>query len=167
VNRAMADLLALAFSCDITRVASIQFTGSVGYTVFNTLGHNTGHHDLTHDAGQNDAVDAATIETMRMLAYLGEALAQAPEGAGNVLDNSAIFASSDAASGLTHQVTDMPIVVLGGGGGALAHPGIHHRSDGGNTSDVVLTVAQTVCPELTEIGGGNGLSTTPVATLQG
>lgn len=166
VNRAMADLLALAFSCDITRVASVQFTGSVGYTVFNQLGINMGHHDLTHDAGQNDAVDAATIETMRMLAYLCEQLAAAPEGVGNVLDNSAIFASSDAASGLTHAVTDMPIVVVGGGGGSLVHPGIHHHSEGANTSDILLACAQSVCPELTEIGGENGRSTTPVAALQ-
>jgi Protein of unknown function (DUF1552) len=166
VNRAIADLLALAFSCDITRVASVQFTGSVGYTVFNQLGQNTGHHDLTHDAGQNDAVDAATIETMRMLAQLCERLAETPEGAGNVLDNSVIFASSDASSGLTHAVTDMPIVVVGGGGGALVHPGIHHHSDGANTSDILLTIAQTVCPELTEIGGEGGRSTTPVSALQ-
>jgi Protein of unknown function (DUF1552) len=166
VNRAMSDLLALAFSCDITRVASVQFTGSVGYTVFNQLGINMGHHDLTHDAGQNGAVDAATIETMRMLAYLCERLQATPEGVGNLLDQSVILASSDAASGLTHAVTDMPIVVAGGGGGALAHPGIHHHSEGGNSSDILLTVAQSVCPELTEIGGGSGLSSTPVAALQ-
>jgi hypothetical protein len=165
VNQAMSDLLALAFSCDITRVASVQFTGSVGYTVFNQLGLSTGHHDLTHDAGQNGAVDAATIETMRMLAQLCERLHQTPEGAGNLLDGSAILASSDAASGLTHAVTDMPIVVAGGGGGALVHPGIHHHSDGGNTSDILLALAQSVCPELTEIGSENGYSNTPVGAL--
>lgn len=166
VNRAMADLLALAFSCDITRVASIQFTGSVGYTVFNMLGQNAGHHDLTHDAGQNEAVDASTIYTMQQLAYLCERLMQTPEGAGNLLDSSVIFAGSDASSGLTHAVTDMPIVVAGGGGGALVHPGIHHRSDGGNTSDILLTCARAVCPDIAEIGGGPGRSTTPVAALQ-
>jgi len=166
VNRAMSELLALAFSCDITRVASVQFTGSVGYTVFNQLGLNMGHHDLTHDAGQNAAVDAATIETMRMLAQLCERLQQTPEGALNLLDNSVILASSDASSGLTHAVTDMPIIVAGGGGGALVHPGIHHRTEGANTSDILLTIAQTVCPELTEIGGEQGYSNTPVSALQ-
>lgn len=167
VNVAMADLLALAFSCDITRVASVQFTGSVGYTVFNEIGLNMGHHDLTHDAGQNDAVDAATVETMRMLAQLAERLHATPEGAGNVLDNSVILASSDAASGLTHAVTDMPIVVVGGGGGALAYPGIHHHSDGGNTSDILLACAKSVCPELTEIGSASGYSNTPAPILAG
>lgn len=165
VNRAMSDLLALAFACDITRVASVQFSGSVGYTVFHMLGQSMGHHDMTHEAGQNEAVDASTIETMRMLATLLESLALTPEGAGSLLDNSVVFASSDASSGLTHFVTDMPIVVAGGGGGALTHPGVHIRSDGGNTSDVLLACARTVCPELPEIGGGPGRSTTPVSGL--
>ncbi|MCX4242820.1 DUF1552 domain-containing protein [Paraliomyxa miuraensis] len=166
VNRAMAEVLALAFACDITRVASIQFSGSVGYTVFHMLGQNMGHHDLTHDAGQNEAVDASTIYTMQMLAYLCERLMQTPEGAGNLLDNSVIFAGSDASSGLTHAVTDMPIIVAGRGGGSLTHPGIHHRSDGANTSDILLTCAKAVCPEITGIGGGAGHSSTPVSALQ-
>ncbi len=167
VNQVMADLLALAFACDITRVASVQFSGSVGATVYHMLGQSMGHHDMTHQSGQNEAVDQATIVTMRMLASLLEALAATPEGAGSVLDNSALFASSDASSGLTHAVTDMPIIVAGGGGGGLVHPGIHHRSEGGNTSDILLTCAQTVCPELTAIGGGPGRSTTPVSALRG
>ncbi len=166
VNRAMSDLLALAFACDLTRVASIQFSGSVGFTVFHMLGQSMGHHDLTHDAGQNEAVDASTIFTMQMLAYLCEQLALTPEGAGTLLDNSVIFASSDASSGLTHAITDMPIVVAGGGGGALTHPGVHHRQDGGNASDILLTCARTVCPELPEVGSGPGRSTSPVAALQ-
>ncbi len=165
VNRAMSDLLALAFACDLTRVASVQFSGSVGFNVFHGLGHSMGHHDMSHDAGLNDAMDASTIETMRMLAYLIERLGQTPEGASTVLDNAVIFASSDAASGQSHQVVNMPIVVAGGGGGALVHPGVHLSSPGANTSDVLLSCAQTVCPEITEIGSGSGRSTTPVTGL--
>ncbi|MCA9654276.1 MAG: DUF1552 domain-containing protein [Myxococcales bacterium] len=165
VNRAMSDLLALAFACDITRVASVQFTGSVGYTVYHMLGQSMGHHDMTHDGGLNDAVDAATIETMANLAYLLEALSLTSEGTGNLLDNSVVFASSDASSGLSHSVENMPVVVAGGGGGALAHPGVHLRNDGGNSSDILLSCARTVCPELPQIGGGPGLSTSTVAGL--
>ncbi len=71
VNAALSRLLALAFACDITRVGSIQFTGSVGYTVFNMLGLDRGHHDLTHEAAQNDAVDQATIYTISQFAVFG------------------------------------------------------------------------------------------------
>lgn len=166
VNRAMTDLIVMAFSCDVTRIASVQFTGSVGYTVFNTVGATQGHHDLTHDGGMNDMVDAATIYTMQQLAYLLEALQATPEGAGNLLGNSVLLASSDAASGLTHSTDDMPILVCGGGGGALTHPGIHYHSPSGeNTSDVLLAILKAVVPEATEVGSGNGYSNTPLAAL--
>lgn len=166
VNRAMTDLIVMAFTCDVTRIASVQFTGSVGYTVFNTVGATQGHHDLTHDGGMNDMVDAATIFTMQQLAVLLEALQATPEGAGNLLDNSVLLASSDAASGLTHSTDDMPILVCGGGGGTLTHPGIHYHSPSGeNSSDVLLAILKSVVPEATEVGSGNGYSNTPLAAL--
>jgi hypothetical protein len=166
VNRAMSDLIVMAFKCDVTRVASVQFTGSVGYTVFNTVGATSGHHDLTHDGGMNDMVDATTIFTMQQLAYLLEALQAEPDVGGTLLDNTVLFATSDASSGLTHSTDDMPIVVAGRGGGALTHPGIHYRSPSGeNTSDILLAILKSVVPEATEVGSGNGYSNTPLAAL--
>jgi hypothetical protein len=166
VNQVMSDLLALAFACDITRVASVQFTGSVGYTVFNSIGLSQGHHDLTHDASQNEAVDQATIFTMEQFAVLLEALANTTEGDGNVLDNSCILLSSDASSGLTHSVFDQPCIVAGGGGGMLKNPGVHYRSPSGeNNSDILLACLQTVCPTATSAGGDIGMSTTPCSAI--
>ena len=168
VNRAMSELIALAFTCDVVRVVSVQFTGSVGYTVFNDVGATQGHHDLTHDAGSNEMIDTTTIYTMQQLAVLLEGLAAVPEGAGNVLDNSCLLASSDASSGLTHSVDDMPIIVAGGGGGALTHPGVHYRSDSGeNTTDILMACVQTVAPEVAELGSEEGYSNTPHSALVG
>lgn len=166
VNRAMSDLVALAFACDITRVASIQFTGSVAYTVFNNLGITMGHHDMTHEAAQNENVDAATIFTIEQFAYLLEALMGTPEGDGNLLDNSCALLGSDAASGLTHAVFDQPCIVAGGGGGRLRHPGVHYRSaNGENTSDILLSCLQTIDPAATSAGDDIGVSTTPCAAI--
>jgi hypothetical protein len=162
----MSDLLALAFSCDITRVASVQFTGSVGYTVFSDIGQNMGHHDMTHEAARNDQVDASTIYTMERLAYLLAALRNTPEGNGNLLDNSCVLVSSDCSSGLTHSTFDQPVIVAGAGGGALKYPGVHYRSPNGeNTSDILLACLKSVCPEATEVGGGLGYSNTPASAI--
>lgn len=167
VNQIMSDLLALAFRCDITRVASVQFSGSVGYTVFNTLGQSMGHHSMTHESVENDNVDAATIYTIAQFATLLEALMGSDEGGMNVLDNSCLLLSSDASSGLTHSVFDQPCIVAGGGGGALRTPGIHYRSPSGESnSDILLACLQTVCPEATSAGGGIGMSTTPLSAIQ-
>lgn len=168
VNRAMAELIALAFTCDVVRVVSVQFTGSVGSPVFADVGATMGHHGMTHDAGFNDLIDDTTIYTMQQLAVLLEGLAAVPEGAGNVLDNSCLLASSDASSGLTHSVSDMPIIVAGGGGGSLVHPGVHYRSPSNeNTTDILLACVQTVAPEVTELGSEEGYSNTPTSALVG
>ncbi|MCA9691176.1 MAG: DUF1552 domain-containing protein [Myxococcales bacterium] len=165
VNAIMSDLLALAFECDITRVASIQFTGSVGYTVFHMLGQNKGHHDLTHEAADNDAVNAATVKTVECFAYLLQRLMETPEGDGNLLDNSCVLLGSDCASGLYHNDFDMPCIVAGGGGGRLVHPGIHHNANSANVSDMLLACLQSVAPGATEVGGDNGYSNTPLTAI--
>ncbi|MFO7563267.1 MAG: DUF1552 domain-containing protein [Enhygromyxa sp.] len=166
VNNVMSDLLALAFACDITRIASVQFTGSVGFTVFGDLGQNVGHHDMTHEAHQNEAVDASTIYTIERFAYLLAALRDTPEGASNVLHNSCVLLSSDCSSGLTHSTFDQPVIVAGAGGGALKYPGIHYRSPNGeNTSDILLACLKSVCPEATEVGGSLGYSNTPLSAI--
>lgn len=166
VNAVMSELLAIAFACDITRVASIQFTGSVGYTVFDTIGLSRGHHDLTHDAAENEAVDQATIFTMDQFGVLLQALRDMPEGDGNVLDNSCLLLGSDASAGLTHSVFDQPCIVAGGGGGTLTHPGVHYRSASGeNTADILLSCLQTIDPSATEAGGGIGASSTPCSAI--
>ena len=167
VNTAMSDLVALAFACDVTRIVSIQYTGSVGYTVFSPVGATLGHHDMTHDASFNDMIDDTTVFTMQALAYLLEQIMAVTEGATNALMNSVLYASSDASSGLTHSTDDMPIVVAGGGGGGLVHPGVHYRSGSGeNNSDILLAILQCLVPEATEVGADNGHSTTPCAAIK-
>ena len=166
VNTIMADLLVLAFKCDITRIASYQYTGSVGYTVFHMLGQTMGHHDMTHDTNLNDSVDAATIHTVEAFSYLLQQLKNTPEGDGNLLDNSCLILGSDAASGYTHDVFDQPCIVAGKGGGALKYPGVHYRSPNSeNASNILLSTLQTVCPEASEVGGTLGYSNTPVSQI--
>ena len=166
VNQIMCDLLVEAFRCDITRVASFQYTGSVGYTVFHMLGQTLGHHDLTHDTLYNDSVDAATVHTIEAFGYLLKRLKATPEGDGNLLDQSCLILGSDASSGYTHDVFNQPCIVAGKGGGALKHPGINYASPSKeNTSDILLACLQTVVPEATQVGSDIGLSTTPLSAI--
>lgn len=166
VNAIMVELLAFAFTCDITRVASIQYTGSVGYTVFHMLGQGVGHHDMTHDTNFNDPVNASTIHTVQAFATLLQRLKDTPEGPGNLLDQSCVILGSDASSGYTHDVFNQPCIVAGRGGGVLRHPGIHYRSPSGeNTADILLACLQTVAPGAAQVGSDIGLSTTPLSAI--
>jgi hypothetical protein len=153
----MADMIALGFACDVTRVVSIMYSGSAAEHVFSEIGQNGGNHSLSHE-GENaqNELDASTTKTMEHLGLLLGALSGAPEGGGNLLDQTAILASSDTSDGALHSTDDYPVLVAGGGGGYLKHPGVHVNMDRDNTTKVLLTLARAMGIEATEFGGGNG-----------
>jgi hypothetical protein len=166
-NASMARLVSLALACDQTRVFSYMFSGSVGGTSYPELKISGNHHTLSHDEGGDQPnVQAITLFIMARFAALLEALKGIPEGDGNLLDNCAILASTDTSEGQPHSINNYPILIAGGGGGALVHPGIHIKGNRGNTSDVLLTLLQAMDLPLTEFGKGSGLSKTPVAMLR-
>jgi hypothetical protein len=163
-----ADLLVMAFACDTRQVATVQFTGSVGFTVF--PGAGAGHHDLTHDgsAESQEKVHQATIVTMECFSSMMQKLRNTPEGAGNLLDNSLFLATSDLSEGLTHSVDDYPIVLAGRAGGAMRFPGIHLRGPSllrKNTADVLMTIMRAMGSTRSSIGTGLTASSTPVSEI--
>lgn len=168
VSTVMSDLLAMAFACDLTRVASFQFSGSVGGHCFKFLTPNEARdneHSITHEATQQDKVNQAVIFTMRNFAYTLEALKRTLEGTGNVLDNTVVLCTSDVAEGLDHSISDYPVLLAGKGGGAL-RSGYHFRSGTGrNTSDILLTCLRALGTNATSAGASSGLSTTPITEL--
>jgi hypothetical protein len=166
VNEAMANLIATSLACDQTRVFSLMFSGSVGVTSYPELGIGD-HHGLTHnESGEQPQVNSITVFIMQRFAKLLEILQASKEGDGSLLDNCVILGSSDTAEGLPHSIDDYPILVAGKGGGALAHPGVHVRSDGGNTSDVLLTLLQAMDLPLTSFGNGGGQTSRSVSALR-
>jgi hypothetical protein len=167
VSRLMADLVTLAFACDLTRVFSLQLTGSVGYTVYDMLGQTRGNHELSHEASEREAQHLAVHWNMRQLAYLAERLAATQEGEGNLLDQTAILGTTDVAEGESHSSDDYPIVVVGRAGGALRYPGVHHRGTRlNNTSDVLLTLHRAMGTGATEVGAEQGYSNRPCAAIE-
>lgn len=151
VNQTMADLVAMAFACDLTRVLTFQIVQpgtEVGIRgVINSAPVRTyGAHNLSH-APDGLTVDAGPLHTivvhyMKELGVLLTALKSMPEGAGNVLDNCGIIAANDVSDGPTHQLTNFPALILGKAGGRLKS-GIHHRGSG-SVLTVPLTVARAV-----------------------
>jgi hypothetical protein len=166
VSRAMSDLLALAWACDLTRVVTFQHHGATSSTVFAGEGQTTAEHLLTHDSAAQDQVHDAVMATMRNCASLLERLQATPEGAGNLLDRSCVLITTDVCEGLYHSGTDYPLLVAGRAGGALRYPGVHDRSAGAeNTSDVLLSCLQAVGTGLTSVGGDTAASSTPCAGI--
>lgn len=119
-TKMMLDLMVLAFQCDLTRVATFMLGNAGNYYVYNFLGLNEGHHAYSHHQGIASNLDALTkIDTweVEQFSYLLQKMKAIVEPDGTMLDNSAIFFSSEIEDGDAHRHTNMPILVAGKAGG--------------------------------------------------
>lgn len=165
--QAMGELLALALSCDLTRVFSIQFSGSVGSTMFWQVNLERGHHQLSHEGeATQPQLEASTIFTMEQLASLLQTLRDTPDGDENLLDRTVILATSDSSNGSTHSVEDMPMVIAGRAGGALTHPGVHHAAESGHTNQVLLSILRAVGVDIDAMGEGDARQSSGIAAIE-
>lgn len=108
-------LLAAAFSCDLTRVASIQ----MGQLTMEQIGQPAGnvHADLAHDiytsAAAADGMAAYTAHHARQFGRILDILDRIPEGDGTLLDSTVVAWIPELADSW-HGMDRFPIV-LGGG----------------------------------------------------
>jgi hypothetical protein len=135
VSNLQSDLLTMALTCGLTRVASLQWSASVSGTRFTWAGVPDGHHDCRHlgDDDQSMIDKLTTINTWyaEQVRYLMDALAAVPEGDGTVLDNTLILWGNELSRGNSHGNMPVPFVLLGGGGGAAPDgpvPPVRHRA---------------------------------------
>jgi hypothetical protein len=124
VGALQMDLLTMALACDITRVASLQWSRSVSQTRFSWLSITEGHHDLSHrpddDLGAVDKLTRINTWYAQQLASLISRLKTTPDGSGGTLfDNTLILWCNELAKGNTHGRAGAPYVLAGGVGGAL------------------------------------------------
>jgi hypothetical protein len=121
----MSDLMALSFQCDLTRVITFQWGNAASNRIygFHDPAIVDGHHNISHHQGLASKLDQLrTIDLWQVekLAYLLGKLDTIQDLDGNsVLHNSLIFYSSDISDGDLHNHDDMPVLLLGRGGGAV------------------------------------------------
>lgn len=118
----MADMIAVAFQCDLTRVVSFMLENSASVRSFLEVdGVNVGglHHQLTHDAAL-DSLRKIEKWEMTQFAYLLEQLDSKTDVDGNtVLHNSLVFLSSEMSDAQKHSYADLPLITAGSGGGKI------------------------------------------------
>lgn len=164
-SRAMAHLLAMALACDQTRVFTFQFSRALDNSLYGDA--TDGHHSLTHDEPDDQpTVHAITLAIMDELAYLLETLDAVPEGEGTLLDNSIVLATSETSEGKTHSLDEMPIVIAGGGCGAIPVDQHVRSYSQDNVGKVMLTVARAMGLTLGEWGADDTRVTDGVSELE-
>jgi hypothetical protein len=123
ISRLHMDLLAVALSCDLTRVASIQYSTGFNRIRYPWLDSFEEGHALSH-SGDSDSVAWADIQARQTwhateLAYLMQRLDAIPEGDGTVLDSTLIVWGNEISKGNSHSLSDIPYLLAGSAGGAL------------------------------------------------
>lgn len=138
LSKMQIDLLVNSFAADFARVATFQYTNSVGQPRMRWLGINEGQHDLSHqpdtDADAQDKLTRINRWYCEQLAYLAKRLAETPEpgGQGSLLDNTLIVWTNELGKGNSHTLDNIPFVLVGNGldfkmGRSLKYPRVPHN----------------------------------------
>ncbi|MDC0672485.1 DUF1552 domain-containing protein [Nannocystis radixulma] len=170
--QAFADLLAFAFSCELTRVASFVFSCAACHAPYTEagLGTVTFHEDFGHrlspmgiDYAMN-GFHTGVAYAMTGLAELLKRFRDMPDGAGNLLDNAAIYTTSCVAQPWDHRMDDFPLLVIGKGGGLLRGD-LHHRAAGDNASKVPFSLLKLFGSQEPSFGAAEGLVSDTIPEL--
>lgn len=157
----MMDLMVLAFQTDSTRVLSFMFANDVSGRNFSFLdGVSGGHHDMSHHENKEDKIEQYKLITRwhaEQFAYLLDRMNAIPEGEGTLLDNTLLLFGSSISDGNRHDPNNLPIVLAGGGGGAI-RTGQHIASEK-NTPlcNLYLTMLQSMDIEAEAFGDSSGV----------
>ena len=138
LSRMQIDLMVNSFVNDMARVATLQYTKSVGSARMNWLDIKDGHHSLSHEPDKDATAQAKLVKINKWfcgeLRYLTEKLAgtREPGGEGSMLDHTLIVWTNELGKGNSHTLDNIPFVLVGGGfgfkmGRSLNHDRVPHN----------------------------------------
>jgi hypothetical protein len=157
--RLLADLVALAFRADLTRVVTFALGNDGSNRSYREVGVPDGHHDVSHHGGdpaKHAKLKAINRYHVAQLAYLLERLKAAPEGEGTLLDQCLVVYGSGISDGDRHNHDDLPILLAGRGGGTVA-TGRHVRLPSGTPlNNLYLSLLDRAGVRLESFGDGTG-----------
>ena len=126
LSKLQIDLLVRGFAADQARVATLQYTNSVGQAKMRWLGVEEGQHDLSHEPDSNKAAQEKLTRVNKwyceQVAYLVKSLSETPEpgGSGSLLDHTTVVWTNELGQGNSHTLDNIPFVLIGGGLGFRA-----------------------------------------------
>lgn len=159
--RLMADMIAIAFQQDLTRVATLVIdperwdTPRMYHGVLDSPQH---HHVLTHTKGGEAKEKLAKIDRFHVerFAYLVRRLGEMKDRDGRLLDNCLLTFGSGMGNGTVHDYNDLPIVTAGGLCGKFA-TGNHYRFDSKvPVANLWLSMAQQAGVEVDNFADSTG-----------
>jgi hypothetical protein len=161
--RLMCDLMVLAFQTDLTRVVTLPFANEGSNRGYRMIEVPEGHHDLSHHG--NDAAKLTKIAKinkfhMEQFAYLVGKMKAVKEPNGTcLLDNVMVMYGSGNGDGNRHNHDDLPILLVGKGGGTIEsgrHVAFPRRADTPLTN-LFLALFERMGTPATKFGDSTGV----------
>jgi hypothetical protein len=132
--RLMFDLQVLAYQSDLTRVITFMVGREFSSRTYPEIGAPGGHHPLSHEhsVASQEQLTRINVHHSTQFAYYLDRLQATPDGDGSLLDHVLLYYGAGMSSG-DHRPWNLPMVLAGGGGGALT--GGRHIRYAGNAED--------------------------------
>lgn len=166
--RAFCDMIAMALTCDLSRVVSLQMTMFQSHlNMYPLTGQATDCHELGHGGvpgSTTAAISKGIAWHVKHFAYLIQKLKETPEGNGNLLDNTVLVFLTEGGHGFdpggqkdnsSHSTENMACLVAGRAGGLK--PGKHIVAAGKHPANVLVSAmnaAGLAAGSLGEVSGG-------------
>lgn len=169
LSKMQIDLMVQSFAADFARVATLQYTNSVGNARMRWLDVAEGHHELSHNPDSDKASQSKLTRINRwfcqQVAYLAQRLGETrePGGDGTLLDHTLIVWTNELGKGNSHTLDNIPFVLVGGGlgfrmGRSLKFPKVPHNR-------LLLALAHGMGHHLERFGNPNFCGDGPLAGL--
>jgi hypothetical protein len=150
--RVFSDLVHMAFTCDLSRSVAMLYTMAQSHmNVYGFTDIPYDQHEVGHSIGTTEAVSQILAWQLDQFAYLVGKLRDTPEGAGSVLDNTAMVLLYEGGHGLdpatgdlnrTHSTENMIVTVAGRAGGFVS--GEHIDGQGMHPVHVINSAMRAV-----------------------
>ncbi|WP_020468472.1 DUF1552 domain-containing protein [Zavarzinella formosa] len=169
ISKMQIDLMVNSFVSDASRIATLQYTNSVGMARMKWLGITEGHHELSHEPDKEEKAQEKLTKINKwfceQLAYLAKRLSETPEpgGTGSLLDNTLIVWTNELGKGNSHTLNDIPFLLVGGGldfkmGRSLKYKQVAHNR-------LLMSLAHGFGHRITKFGSPNYCGDGPLADL--
>jgi hypothetical protein len=157
--RLMFDLQLLAYQGDVTRVTTFMIGREFSGRTYPEIGVPDAHHPISHH--QRDPVRVEKCAKVNhyhvsLFSEYVEKLRTTPDGDGSLLDHTVILYGAGMNEGNGHIPRNLPILLVGGGGGRL-RPGRHIRyADGTPLANMQLGLLDKLGVQVEEHGNSTG-----------
>ena len=118
----MFDMQALALQTDTTRVITFQIGREQSGATYPQIGVSDSHHPISHHGGdKNKIASLAKINAYHttLFSYFLEKLATTSDGDATLLDHVITLYGSAISEGNSHDIRNLPIILVGGGAGRV------------------------------------------------